>query len=109
MAGKPIDLVKKALLLFIQSLAEGSYFQIIGFGSKFIKYNDIPVIYDKQNVTQIIDVIKDMKANLGGTNISKPLENIFNHTIFTNNYLSRNIFLLTDGQVHDRDECFKFY
>ena len=107
MAGKSIDLVKKALLLFIQSLAEGSYFQIIGFGSKFIKYNDIPVIYDKQNVTQIIDVIKDMKANLGGTNISKPLENIFNHTIFTNNYLSRNIFLLTDGQVHDRDECFK--
>ena len=47
MGGKSIDLVKKALLLFIQSLPGGSYFQLIGFGSSFKKYNEQPVEYNQ--------------------------------------------------------------
>ena len=48
MGGKLIELVKQALLLFIQSLPEQSYFQLIGFGSDFKKYNSEPVIYGKE-------------------------------------------------------------
>ena len=47
MGGKLIELVKQALL-FIQSLPEQSYFQLIGFGSDFKKYNSEPVIYGKE-------------------------------------------------------------
>ena len=105
MSGKPIELVKKALLLFIQSLPEQSYFQLIGFGSNFKKYNNEPVIYNKENVDEIINIINELKADLGGTNISGPLAAIYNDECYSKINLSRNIFLLTDGEVFDREKC----
>ena len=54
MGGKLIELVKQALLLFIQSLPEQSYFQLIGFGSDFKKYNSEPVTYSKENIDTTI-------------------------------------------------------
>ena len=83
MSGKPIELVKKALLLFIQSLPEQSYFQLIGFGSNFKKYNNEPVIYNKENVDEIINIINELKADLGGTNISGPLAAIYNDKCYS--------------------------
>ena len=105
MEGKSIDLVKKALLLFIQSLPEGSYFQLIGFGSSFKKYNEKPVEYNQGNVRHIIRIINNLDADMGGTNISQPLEAIYNDSSYSSINLSKNIFLLTDGQVHDREQC----
>ena len=105
MNGKSIDLVKQALLLFIQSLPPKSYFQLIGFGSNFKYYNETPVEYNKDNVGKIIQVINDLQANMGGTNISTPLNDIFSSNNYDNINLAKNIFLLTDGQVHDREEC----
>ena len=105
MSGKPIELVKKALLLFIQSLPEQSYFQLIGFGSNFKKYNQEPVIYNKENVDAIINIINELKADLGGTNISGPLDSIYKDECYSKINLSRNIFLLTDGEVFDREKC----
>ena len=105
MSGKSIDLVKQALLLFIQSLPAGSYFQLIGFGSNFKKYNEQPVEYNQANVSNIINVINDLKANMGGTNISSPLDAVYKDNNYSNINLSKNIFLLTDGQVHDREQC----
>ena len=106
MSGKPIDLVKNALTFFFQSLPPNSYFQLIGFGSNFEKYNEKPVPYNKENVKSILQVIEGLKANLGGTNISRPLEIIFNADYKDIN-LSRNIFLLTDGEVNDKEKCFE--
>ena len=105
MSGKSIDLVKQSLLLFIQSLPVGSYFQLIGFGSDFKKYNEEPVEYNQENVKNIINVINDLKANMGGTNISGPLDAIYKNNNYSKINLSKNIFLLTDGQVHDREQC----
>ena len=105
MGGKSIDLVKQALLLFIQSLPAGSYFQLIGFGSSFKKYNEEPVEYNQENVKNIINVINDLRANMGGTNISGPLDAIYKDNNYSKINLSKNIFLLTDGQVHDREQC----
>ena len=105
MSGKSINLVKQALLLFIQSLPPKSFFQLIGFGSDFKYYNDSPVEYNKENVEKIIQVINDLKADMGGTNISTPLKDIFSSKNYDNINLAKNIFLLTDGQVHDREEC----
>ena len=105
MSGKSIELVKQALLLFIQSLPAGSYFQLIGFGTAYKKYNEQPVEYNQANVANIINVINDLKANMGGTNISGPLDVVYKDNSYSNINLSKNIFLLTDGQVHDREQC----
>ena len=107
MMGNPISLVKEALLLFIQSLPKGSYFQLIGFGSDFKKYNNAPVEYNEENVEGIIRIIKEIDAYMGGTNIVSPLSDIYNDKVYNNINLSKNIFLLTDGQIYDRDECIK--
>ena len=105
MRGNSINLVKQALLLFIKSLPVNSYFQLIGFGTNFKKYNEDPVLYNKENVENIINIINGLKADLGGTNISSPLSAIFNDNSYSKINLSKNIFLLTDGQVHDREQC----
>jgi uncharacterized protein YegL len=107
MRGNSISLVKKALTLFIQSLPPKSYFQLIGFGSNFHKYNPTPVEYNKENVKNIISQINGLEASMGGTNISSPLKDIFENKdkIYENIPLSKNIFLLTDGQVNNRESC----
>ena len=46
-----------------------------------------------------------MDGNLGGTNIGEPLQYIFGNEYYDNIKLSKNIFLLTDGQVNNRDLC----
>ena len=107
MRGNSINLVKKALTLFIQSLPPKSYFQLIGFGSNFHKYNESPVEYNKENVKNILTLINGFTANMGGTNISAPLQDIFENknNIYDKIPLSKNIFLLTDGQVNNRESC----
>ena len=107
MYGSPIELVRNSLLLFIQSLPKESYFQIIGFGSDFIKYNENPVKYNKQNVNKIKERIKNIEGDMGGTNIIKPLKDIFdNKNEYQKINLGKNILLLTDGEVENKDECF---
>ena len=106
MGGKSIELVKKALLLFIQSLPKESYFQLIGFGSDYKKYNHQPVIYNKDNIENIINVIHTLDADLGGTDISQPLREIFNNDdAYSKINMSKSIFMLTDGYVDHRNDC----
>ena len=106
MSGKSIDLVKQSLLLFIQSLPAKSYFQLIGFGSDYKKYNSEPVEYNQENVKNIINIINGLEADMGGTNISGPLDCIYKDDNYSKINLSKNIFILTDGQVFDKEECF---
>jgi hypothetical protein len=90
----------------LQSLPEKSYFQLIAFGSKFEKYNEKPVEYNQENVKNATKIINKFGANLGGTNISGPLASIFKDECYSDINLSKNIFLLTDGDVDDREQCF---
>ena len=105
MYGNSINLVKQGLLLFIQSLPPDSYFQLIGFGTNFKKYNEEPVEYNQENVENIINIINGLDANMGGTNINSPLQSIYNDKSYSKINLSKHIFLLTDGQVNDREGC----
>jgi hypothetical protein len=106
MSGTCINLVRKALLLFVQSLPKESYFQLIGFGSNFKKYNQEPAIYNKDNLNNIINIINGLEADMGGTDISSPLREIYNSDdVYSKIELSKNIFILTDGDVDNRNEC----
>ena len=107
MSGDAMNVVIESLLIFIQSLPKDSYFQIIGFGSNFEKYNEVPVKYDNNNIKEIINKIKELKADKGGTNIIDPLNDIFkNKKEYEKIKLNKNIILLTDGEVENKNECF---
>ena len=104
MAGKNMKIASKALLLFLQSIPVGSYYQRIGFGSKFIKYDKTPKEYNKDNIKESISIIKKLSPTLGNTNIYEPLRDIFESNDYNNINLPKNIFLLTDGEVEDKNK-----
>ena len=105
MAGSSMRIVSEAILFFLQSLTKGSYFQLIGFGSSFNKINSKPVEYNKENVQSTVAIVIELKANLGGTDISSPLKEIFGSKDYDEINLARNLFILTDGEVNNREEC----
>ena len=105
MSGDSIHIVSKALELFLQSLPVDSYYQIIGFGSHFKKYDETPKEYTKTNIENSLKIIKTLDADLGGTNIYDPLKDIYtNEQQYDEIKLPKNIFLLTDGEIENKSE-----
>ena len=105
MIGNPIKVASKAILLFLQSLPAGSYYQLIGFGSKFIKYDLEPNEYKQENISKSIETVEKLTANLGGTDIYSPLKDIYeSNKIYDKINLPRNIFLLTDGEIENKKD-----
>ena len=107
MSGHSMTVANKALILFLQSLPAGSYYQIIGFGSDFEKYDKIPKEYTQQNIKESITLIESLKADKGGTDIHSPLKDIYASKDYDNIKLPKNIFLLTDGAVKDKENTLK--
>ena len=101
MEGTRIKLVIEALVLFLQSLPEDSLFNIISFGTSYHKMFPNSVKYNEETLNEAINQVKPLKfrANLGSTEILKPLKHVFKQEI-TQQY-PRNVFLLTDGVVSD--------
>ena len=106
MDGHRIKIASKALQLFLQSLPVGSYYQIIGFGSRFKKYDEIPKEYNKENIKKSMEILEKLDADLGGTEVAKPLKDIYDsNNIYDKINLPKNIFLLTDGETWDKKEA----
>ena len=105
MGGNSIKMAKKSLLLFLQSLPAGSYYQIIGFGSYFKKYDEIPKEYNEHNIKKSIQLIKELEADFGCTDIYSPLQDIYSlDKIYDSIELPKNIFLLTDGEIENKED-----
>ena len=105
MSGNSMQVANKALILFLQSLPAGSYYQVIGFGSHHEKYDKVPKEYTQENIKESIKFIETLKADKGGTDIYHPLKDIYSSTKdYENIKLPKNIFLLTDGEVFDKKE-----
>jgi uncharacterized protein with von Willebrand factor type A (vWA) domain len=58
-------------------------------------------MYNDSNVNKAIDEINEMDADLGGTEIAKPLTLI--EKIMAKTEYNPNIFVITDGQVNDTE------
>ncbi|UJR07172.1 hypothetical protein I4U23_011460 [Adineta vaga] len=95
-----IGLTKKAVILFLQNLPPYSYFNIIRFGSTYSPlFPESTVIANDVNLQQAQKIVEQMQADLGGTELFAPLQWLKNHP--PNKGRSRQIFLLTDGQIMD--------
>ena len=103
MSESRIELTKKALLLFLQSLNEDCLFLLVGFGSNFEYYSKEPLEYNKDNISKLMDTIKSLTANKGGTELYSPLKDIYNNNIFEKINAVKHIILLTDGYLHDKE------
>ena len=108
MRDEPIRVTCKALVLFLQSLPPGSYYQLRGFGTKYVKYNSKPIEYTQNNVKNSISRAQYLQANLGGTDLYHPIKDIYkSHEIYDNINLPKNIFILTDGETYRKKDTLK--
>ena len=123
MNGDSIELAKKAAILFLQSLPNGSYFNIVSFGSSFTKMYSSSQQNTSKITSKTIQQLENFEADMGGTDIFAPLTSIFSDSPCLDppvNKLSkyffgagssrecaRSIFLLTDGQVSNNNEVIK--
>ncbi|KAL4484465.1 hypothetical protein ABPG74_019642 [Tetrahymena malaccensis] len=105
MSGQPIQKACEALILFLKSLPTDSYFNVVSFGSSYQKLFESSIKYDTQSLEKAIKIIKKYTADLGGTEIYKPLESIFNEKKMEG--YNKQIFLLTDGEVGSPKEVVK--
>ena len=74
MSGQSILLAKNALLIFLHSLPQDCFFNIIFFGSQFTCLFPQSQPYNNHNLGLALESCKDLTANLGGTEILGPLD-----------------------------------
>ena len=97
-----IENVKITLTKLIKSLPENSYFQIIGFGSRYEVYNKTPEKNNKKNLKNAYKIINKLSSDLGGTDLSLPLNYILklSYSDYKDISLSKQIIVLTDGDIN---------
>ncbi|XP_041513133.1 von Willebrand factor A domain-containing protein 5A-like [Microtus oregoni] len=94
-----IEAAKETLLLLLKSLPMGCYFNIYGFGSSYEKFFPESVKYTQETMEEAVQRVKHLKANLGGTEILKPLCAIYKAPSIPGHPLQ--LFVFTDGEVND--------
>ncbi|XP_055997226.1 von Willebrand factor A domain-containing protein 5A-like isoform X3 [Ostrea edulis] len=97
MNGERIDKAKETLLLLLKSLPINCIFNIVSFGTTFTTLFSKSKPYNEETLEKALELQRNMCADMGGTEIFKPLENIFKNK-HSGSY-ARQVFLLTDGQV----------
>ncbi len=97
MGGDSIAEARNALQLCLRSLTEGSRFNIVGFGSRYEMLFKKSQPYNEKTLAQASSHVKSINANLGGTEILSPLEEVLQQR--PDPELPRQLFILTDGQV----------
>lgn len=93
MMGSRMEKAKETLLLILKSLPVNCKFNIIRFGSSK---------YDENSLKVAMQLQKNLQADMGGTEIFRPLESVFKNRL--SGCHSRQIFLLTDGAVYNVPE-----
>ena len=87
--------------LFLRSLPEDCYFNIVGFGSSYVKLFPASVAYSEASLTAATSDITRLVADLGGTEILEPLQNVLQAA--PQQGYARQVFVLTDGEVSNND------
>ena len=98
--------VSETLSNLIESFPQGSYYQLIGFGNYYKKYDLKPKINTQENINNSKEIINSLSADMGGTNLSLPLKDILKDSYkdYENITLSKQIIILTDGEIELGEE-----
>ncbi|XP_020008953.2 von Willebrand factor A domain-containing protein 5A isoform X1 [Castor canadensis] len=94
-----IDAAKETLILLLKSLPMGCYFNIYGFGSSYEAFFLESVKYTQKTMEEAVERVKLMSADLGGTEILTPLQDIYRGPSIPGHPLQ--VFVFTDGEVTD--------
>ena len=103
MHGLYIQSARDTLVLFLKSIPEGNYFNIIGFGSSYQSLFRNTVPYDQKHLEKAMKHVQEMQADLGGTELLTPLRHVFG--MKPRSGYARQIFVLTDGSVSNTQAC----
>ncbi|CAF3285884.1 unnamed protein product [Rotaria sp. Silwood2] len=100
-----IGLAQDAMMLFVRSLPMGAHFNIIRFGSDFrVLFTDVlmTTVYDERTAKEAEDLARLMRADLGGTELLRPLQYLKDRPPVSGR--SRQVFILTDGEIANTNE-----
>ena len=103
MRGSYIKSARETLMLFLKSISEGSYFNIVGFGSSYELLFPQSVAYSQESLDKAVSHTQSVDADLGGTELLPPLQHIFGMKTLSGR--PRQIFVLTDGSVSNTQAC----
>ncbi|XP_047675529.1 von Willebrand factor A domain-containing protein 5A-like isoform X3 [Tachysurus fulvidraco] len=98
-AQERIDCARDTLLLLLKSLPMDCYFNIYGFGSHYSSFFPQSVQYNQDTMEQAVQKVKEMQADMGGTEILPALEHIYKQPCISNH--PRQLFIFTDGEVEN--------
>ncbi|CAD8177439.1 unnamed protein product [Paramecium octaurelia] len=99
MEGQRINKAKQSLILFLKSLPEDCFFNVISFGNESKSMFEKPQYYNQKTLNEAVSQVNSMKADLGGTDIYKALKyGIYNDEDSKSHLETYNAFLLTDGE-----------
>jgi hypothetical protein len=101
MEGTSIEEVRNALQLCLRSMISGCRFNIVGFGATYESLFPETRAYDQSSLDAASRHVRELRANLGGTEILPALE--FTLSQPRHAELSRQVVILTDGQVTNTD------
>jgi hypothetical protein len=101
MSGVRIKQAADCLDLFIRSLPQNSFFNIVRFGSRFEKLFPESVSYTEEHVATAFKLAHDLEADFGGTELLAPLEAVYGENL--KGGAVRQVFVITDGQVHNTE------
>ncbi|XP_026183771.1 von Willebrand factor A domain-containing protein 5A isoform X2 [Mastacembelus armatus] len=92
-----IGSARDTLLLLLKSLPMGCYFNIYSFGSTYEHIFPKSVKYSQKTMKEALKKVKQMTADLGGTEILMPLNHIYSQPCIPSQ--PRQLFVFTDGEV----------
>ncbi|XP_015283000.1 PREDICTED: von Willebrand factor A domain-containing protein 5A-like, partial [Gekko japonicus] len=97
-----IQSAKETLILLLKSLPLGCFFNIYGFGSRCDSFYPQSVEYTQETMSESLQRVKKLRADLGGTRILKPLKAIYSQPCREGH--PRQLFVFTDGEVSNTNE-----
>jgi hypothetical protein len=101
MRGNRIGQARFCLDLFIRSLPENSFFNVVRFGSSFELLFPRSQRYEKESVEAALAWAKSLEADLRGTELLHPMEAVFRQPLRGSG--NRQVFVITDGEVSNTD------